>query len=134
MQGVENAKTISLMDKLAYNGKFEDVVAAANENQNLFKGKYNASFAPDKLIENVNLAKYQKERQAQVQQDLQAGHATTFMPDDHKEAKRFVKQDTLMNDRPVVRSTNHVIRETVSISPIDAPEAKEDTNNGIEMG
>ena len=134
MQGVENAKTISLMDKLAYNGKFEDVVAAANENQNLFKGKYNASFAPDKLIENVNLAKYQKERQAQVQQDLQAGRATTFMPDDHKEAKRFVKQDTLMKDRPVVRSTNHVIRETVSISPIDAPEAKEDTNNGIEMG
>lgn len=56
------------------------------------------------------------------------------MPDDHKEAKRFVKQDTLMKDRPVVRSTNHVIRETVSISPIDAPEAKEDTNNGIEMG
>ena len=134
MQSVENAKTISLMDKLAYNGKFEDVVAAANENQNLFKGKYNASFAPDKLIENVNLAKYQKERQAQVQQDLQAGRATTFMPDDHKEAKRFVKQDTLIKDRPAVRSTNHVIRETVSISPIDAPNTKEDTDNGIEMG
>lgn len=88
MQNIEEVDSISVMDKLAYGGKFKDVVAVANEHKNLFAGKNNQVFASDKLRINVeNAKKFLAKRAEMAKQGIQ-------MVDEMPGTESFAKADT----------------------------------------
>lgn len=141
MRSVEDENTISLMDKLAYGGDFNDVLDAAKNNQNLYEGKYNSQFAPDVLRDNIEIKK---------QQDLQKSNPELKQDENsdtmQKQVKSFGKSDTEKGNSRKVRRVIHVVRETVDVPKeeskqdhndndkliADAPEEKSQTS-GMEM-
>lgn len=74
------------LDRLAYGGTFEDIVALADEHKNLFDGRHNAEFAPNKV--QINWEAVQ-----QVNDEAEA------------HLKTFSKQDVVESGH--VRNTSH---------------------------
>lgn len=132
MNSVENAPTMSTMDKLAYGGTFDDVMQAAENGENLFKGQNNAQFAPQKLIDNVFAIKRQRQIQQEQNLQIQAGKAVTFDPSQKANLKEFNKGDTVNGQEVRQNRASHVVREAVQASTDDSLAASaQDMGNSI---
>lgn len=123
VQSIEELDTESTMDKLAYGkGGFDDVLNAAKNHENLFKGKYNAMFAPDKLRDNVKQAKAIIASQKQVNEAVKNGTAIQLGEDSSqydKKPKTFTKSDTLKdNDEKPKR---HKTSDSVVMVHVEMP-------------
>lgn len=132
MQSVEDATTISTMDKLAYNGTFDDIVEAAKNHKNIFDGKNNACFAPNKVVENVENARKRIARNKQIEQDLANGKSVTFDPNDKKQIHEFGKSDTANGQtRERIKPTQvvHIPNKPVDKSAYQMP--TEPINTGL---
>lgn len=134
VQSIENLDTESTMDKLAYGkGGFEDILEAAKMHENIFKGKYNATFAPDKLRDNVEQAKKTIEAQKQVKTALENGTAIQLGADSSeydKKPKAFTKSDTIKHDNIAPkRHTPSSKVVMVHIDPVGAQQTTEPVQN-----
>lgn len=116
MESVEDSKNISTMDKLAYGGSFEDVVEAARNGENLFKGENNVQFAPQKLIDNVITIKNNRKLKQEQDAKVAEGKAVTFDPNEKREVKEFNKSDTINDQTVNDHRPSHVVRENVQPS------------------
>lgn len=116
MSSVEDAPTMSTMDKLAYGGTFEDLKEAAQNGENLFKGVNNVQFASQKLIDNVQTIKNRRLEKQEQNEKIAQGKPVTFTPHDDKEIKRFGKSDTRDNRTAMQHRESHLVRENVQPS------------------
>ena len=136
VQSIEELDTESTMDKLAYGkGGLNDLLDAAKNHENIFKGKYNATFAPDKLRDNVEQAKKVIASQKQIKQAMKDGTAIQLGSDSteyDKKPKTFTKSDTIKHEDETPKrhkTSNSVVMvhvDSVPDQPTDQPGKTED--------
>lgn len=132
MFNVEQAPTISLMDKLAYNGTFNNVLDAAKKKQNLFRGKNNAQFAPNKLKANVE----RKHEEIKAREDYKKErnldkYAQVFIPTE-KVNHKFGKTDTINGNSSQHHYADSVLRRSYDQPVGQAEQALKDEENEID--
>lgn len=129
MQSIEDLDTQSAMDTLAYSsqGGLDNLLELGKQHANLFKGKYNASFAPNKLRDNVKQKHLELDGQKETEAAVKNGTAIPLGGGKvhvHKDPKQFGKSDVKL-DAPSYNPSQHdsgkVIRVNADIVPNDEP-------------
>lgn len=143
VQSIEELDTESTMDKLAYGkGGLNDLLDAAKNHENIFKGKYNATFAPDKLRDNVEQAKKVIASQKQIKQAMKDGTAIQLGSDSteyDKKPKTFTKSDTIKHEDETPKrhkTSNSVVMvhvDSVPDQPKDQPGKTEDEQDALDV-